>query len=313
MRGRRWLFRNSAGCRKSSAGFWRRGASISIPLTNSSAPTSSPPCRTPLASRIWIGRRRGSRDAIAADQKIAIFGDYDVDGATSSAILYRYLAQVHEPPRIYIPDRQVEGYGPNAPALRRLREEGADVVVTVDCGIMAFDALAAGAEAGLDVIVLDHHQAEPQLPVAHAVVNPNRLDDDFPHRNLAAVGVAFLLLVALNRELRRRGAFADRREPDLLRWLDLVALGTVADVVPLTGLNRVLVAQGLRVLARRENPGLMALADVARMDSKPGAFHLGFLLGPRVNAGGRVGRSDLGARLLTTESSAEAARIGGGT
>jgi single-stranded-DNA-specific exonuclease len=245
-------------------------------------------------------------DAVAADQNIAIFGDYDVDGATSSAIIYRYFARVSKPPRIYIPDRQKEGYGPNSAALKQLRSDGADVVITVDCGIMAFDALAAGTEAGLDIIVVDHHQAEPRLPNAYAVINPNRVDETFPYNTIAAVGVAFLLLVGLNRELRRRGHFAERDEPPLLQLLDLVALGTVCDVVPLVGLNRVFVIQGLKVLAKRQNPGLAALSDIARMDTKPSAFHLGFLLGPRVNAGGRVGKSDLGARLLTTESSFEA-------
>ncbi len=248
-------------------------------------------------------------DAVVGNEKIAIFGDYDVDGATSSAVIYRYLAYAVRPPRIYIPDRQKEGYGPNADAMRQLRDEGTAVVITVDCGIMAFDALAAAKEAGLDVIVVDHHQAEPRLPDAVAVVNPNRLDDTSQHKTLAAVGVAFLLIVGLNRALRARGWFQDRGEPDLLQWLDLVALGTVCDVMPLQGLNRVLVTQGLKVMAKRRNAGLSALADVARMDAKPGAFHLGFLLGPRVNAGGRVGQSDLGARLLTTDSTVEAQEI----
>ncbi len=245
-------------------------------------------------------------DAIEAEEFVAVFGDYDVDGATSSALLCRYFRALGRPLRIYIPDRQKEGYGPNGPAMRQLKGEGVSLVVTVDCGILAFEALEEAREAGLDVIVVDHHQAEPRLPAATAVINPNRLDEDFPHRNLAAVGVGFLLLVALNRELRRRGRFAETAEPDLLQWLDLVALGTVCDVVPLTGLNRILVAQGLKVIARRGNPGLAALADVAGVDGRPGAFHLGFLLGPRVNAGGRVGEASLGASLLTTESAFEA-------
>jgi single-stranded-DNA-specific exonuclease len=239
-------------------------------------------------------------DAIEAGEAIAVFGDYDVDGATSAALLQHYLRAVGHQARIYVPDRLREGYGPNAEALLRLHADGAALVVTVDCGITAHAPLAAAAEAGLDVIVIDHHVAEPALPPAVAVVNPNRLDDASPHKQLAAVGVAFLLVVALNRELRRRGRFANGPEPDLLRWLDLVALGTVCDVVPLTGLNRALVAQGLKQMARRANPGLAALADVARVDGPPNAYHAGFLLGPRVNAGGRVGEADMGARLLTT-------------
>jgi single-stranded-DNA-specific exonuclease len=244
--------------------------------------------------------------AVQTGEQIAVFGDYDVDGATSSALLYRFVTAAGGKVRIYIPDRQREGYGPNAPALLRLKAEGADVVVTVDCGVTAHAPLAAAADAGLDVIVIDHHVAEPRLPTALAVVNPNRLDETTPHRQLAAVGVAFLLAVAVNRALRDAGWFAGRPEPSLLDLLDLVALGTVCDVVPLTGLNRAFVAQGLKVLAQRRNPGLLALADVARIDRACDVYHLGFVLGPRVNAGGRVGEADLGARLLTTEDPDEA-------
>ena len=190
-----------------------------------------------------------------------------------------------------------------------LKREGAAVCVTVDCGITAFAPLEAASEAGLDMIVVDHHVAEPSLPRAIAVVNPNRLDEDSPHRQLAAVGVAFLLVVALNRRLREEGWYASRPEPDLMQWLDLVALGTVCDVVPLTGLNRALVAQGLKVMGWRNNTGLRALSEVARIDEAPGTYHLGFLLGPRVNAGGRVGRADLGTRLLSTEDAGEAASL----
>ena len=241
--------------------------------------------------------------ALEGEEPMAVFGDYDVDGATSAAILHRYFAALGVPLRLYVPDRIAEGYGPNTDALLRLHGEGIRLVLTVDCGISAHEPLAAAQAAGLDVVVLDHHVAEPALPPAVAVVNPNRLDEESPHKTLAAVGVTFLLLIALNRALRERGRFADRPEPDLIALLDLVALGTVCDVVPLQGLNRVLVAQGLKVMARRRNTGLAALADVARMASAPGAYHAGFLLGPRVNAGGRVGRADLGARLLTTEES----------
>ena len=246
-------------------------------------------------------------DAVAAGERIAVFGDYDVDGATSTALLVRFLRDVGARPVIYIPDRRTEGYGPNPEAMRRLARDGVGLVVTVDCGIAAFAALEAAADAGLEVIVVDHHQAEPRLPIAVAVVNPNRLDETVPHRQLAAVGLAFLLAVATNRVLRRDGRLAGRAEPDLLGLLDLVALGTIADVVPLTGLNRVLVAQGLKVLARRRNAGLRALADVARMEGRPDAYHVGFQLGPRVNAGGRVGRADLGALLLSTDDPVGAA------
>jgi single-stranded-DNA-specific exonuclease len=249
--------------------------------------------------------------ALEAGEGIAVFGDYDVDGATSAALLARFLGAAGAAPRIYIPDRLAEGYGPNAPALRRLRAEGAALAITVDCGISAFAALEAAAEAGLDVVVVDHHVAEARLPPAVAIVNPSRLDETGAHRQLAAVGVAFLLVVAVNRALRAGGWYrkSGPEEPDLRRWLDLVALGTVCDVVPLTGLNRVFVAQGLKVMARRGNRGLAALADVAGVDRPPEAWHLGFQLGPRINAGGRVGQADLGARLLTTEDPAEAAAL----
>ncbi|MGF1626590.1 MAG: single-stranded-DNA-specific exonuclease RecJ, partial [Alphaproteobacteria bacterium] len=250
------------------------------------------------ADRIAAAVRRG--------EPIAIFGDYDVDGATASALLCRHLIAVGATVSVYIPDRLAEGYGPNAPALRGLRAAGAALCITVDCGITAFEALAAAAGCGLEMIVVDHHQAEPALPVAVAVVNPNRLDDRSGQGVLAAVGVAFLLAVAVNRALRRAGHFAARAEPDLIGLLDLVAVGTVCDVVPLTGLNRALVAQGLRVLARGENVGLAALAEVAGLDAVASAYHLGFVIGPRINAGGRVGTPDLGARLLRTDDPAEA-------
>jgi len=246
--------------------------------------------------------------ALQAGEAIAVFGDYDVDGATSSALLQRFLRAVGADLRVYIPDRLAEGYGPNAPALLRLKAEGIAVVVTVDCGIVAFEALQAAADGGLDVIVVDHHAAEARLPPAAAVINPNRLDDDSPHGQLAAVGVTFLLLVALNRALRDAGWYRQpgRVEPDLRRLLDLVALGTVCDVVPLTGLNRAFVAQGLKILAERRNGGLAALSDVAGIDERPGTFHCGFVLGPRVNAGGRVGEAGLGAALLATDDAEQA-------
>ena len=240
--------------------------------------------------------------AVREGERIVVFGDYDVDGATSSALLLRFFRAVGGNIGVYIPDRRLEGYGPNAPALLKLRQEGADVVVTVDCGVTAFEPLAEAKRAGLDLIVIDHHQAEIALPDAIAVVDPNRIDDTSPHKQMAAVGVAFLLCVGVNRALREVGWYTtERPEPDLRQWLDLVALGTVCDVVPLTGVNRALVRQGLLVMAQRRNAGLAALADVAPLNETPGAYHLGFLLGPRVNAGGRVGQADLGARLLSSD------------
>jgi len=247
--------------------------------------------------------------AVMQDERIAVFGDYDVDGATSSALLSRFFGVVGGRCRVYIPDRIREGYGPNGPALLELKNEGASVIVTVDCGTVAHDPLALAEEAGLDVIVVDHHVAEPSLPSATAIVNPNRIDDDSGQGQLAAVGVAFLLVVAVNRVLRNAGWYQSRPEPDLTQWLDIVALGTVCDVVPLTGVNRAFVTQGLKVMTGRRNPGIRALSDVARMDEAPGAYHLGFVLGPRVNAGGRVGASDLGTRLLSTDDSGEAVEI----
>ncbi|HEX6960105.1 MAG TPA: single-stranded-DNA-specific exonuclease RecJ [Ferrovibrio sp.] len=248
--------------------------------------------------------------AIIDDEKVAVFGDYDVDGATSTALLNRFFRAIGRRLRVYIPDRLKEGYGPNAPALRKLAGEGIRLVVTVDCGTLAFAPLEDAAAIGLDVVVVDHHLAEPELPRALAVINPNRLDEAEGYGQLAAVGVAFLLIVATNRRLRERGFYtAERPEPDLIQWLDLVALGTVCDVVPLTGLNRALVTQGIKVLRGRGNAGLAALADIAGVNEPPGAYHLGFLLGPRVNAGGRVGQADLGTRLLSTDDPRQAAAI----
>jgi single-stranded-DNA-specific exonuclease len=248
--------------------------------------------------------------AMHGGETIGVFGDYDVDGATSAALLARFFAATGTRTRIYVPDRLREGYGPNTPALLSLRDEGVRIVVAVDCGTTAHQPLADAAEAGIEVIVIDHHVAEPLLPRAVAVVNPNRLDETSTHGALAAVGVAFLLVVAVNRELRRAGWYvAGRAEPDLLQWLDLVALGTVCDVVPLAGLNRALVAQGIKVARRRDNPGLAALAAVAGVAEPIDAYHLGFVLGPRVNAGGRVGAADLGARLLATDDVVVAAEL----
>src|SRR5262245_23553826 len=244
--------------------------------------------------------------AVQAGERIVVFGDYDVDGATSAALLLRFFRGIGGNIGVYIPDRRKEGYGPNAPALLKLRQEGAAVVVTVDCGVTAYEPLAEARKAGLDTIVIDHHQAEIALPEAVAVVDPNRIDDASPHKQLAAVGVAFLLCVGINRALREAGWYGTAwPEPDLRQWLDLVALGTVADVVPLTGVNRALVRQGLVVMGQRRNPGLVALADIAPLREAPGAYHLAFMLGPRVNAGGRVGQADLGVRLLASDDPQE--------
>lgn len=248
-------------------------------------------------------------DAVRAGERVAIFGDYDVDGATSSALLFLLLRQLGQEPLVHIPDRQAEGYGPNLAALLSLKARGAGLIVTVDCGAQAFEPLAGAREAGLDVVVIDHHQCAAALPLCHALVNPNRLDEGeigLAHGHVAAVGMAFLLGVALLRTLRGRGFFAAQPEPRIIDLLDLVALGTVADVAKLHGLNRAFVAQGLKVMARGQNVGLKALAEAARLTVAPSCRDLGFALGPRINAGGRVGRADLGVRLLTTSCPEEA-------
>ena len=251
-------------------------------------------------------------DAVQNNEKIAIFGDYDVDGATSAALLVLVLRRLGADPMVYIPDRLMEGYGPSGKALVELKAVGARVAVCVDCGAQAFEALEEARAAGLDVIVVDHHQCASLLPVAHAMINPNRLDesaDGAAHGHLAAVGMAFLLGVALLRELRCRGAFEVLVEPKIIDLLDLVALGTVADVARLKSLNRAFVTQGLKVMAARQNVGLAALAEAARLVKDPSCRDLGFALGPRINAGGRVGKSDLGVRLLTSTDPEEARTI----
>jgi single-stranded-DNA-specific exonuclease len=251
-------------------------------------------------------------DAVTRGEKVAIFGDYDVDGATSTALLASFLQACGLTPMIHIPDRIFEGYGPNIDAIRSLAERGATLLVTVDCGTASFEPLAEGKKLGLDVVVIDHHQADPQLPEVTALVNPNRLDDLSKLGHLAAVGLVFMTIVAVSRELRRRGFWNELRpEPDLLDYLHLVALGTVADVVPLRGLNRAFVAKGMLALKRREHAGLTALMDVARLSGPPEPWHLGFMLGPRINAGGRIGRADLGARLLMEADPVEAAQLAG--
>ncbi|HEX8642544.1 MAG TPA: single-stranded-DNA-specific exonuclease RecJ [Allosphingosinicella sp.] len=251
-------------------------------------------------------------DAVEAREAVTVFGDYDVDGATSAALLVRLLRGLGCDPKAYIPDRLMEGYGPSGAALVRLAKEGASLIVTVDCGAQAFEALEMARGAGVEVVVVDHHKCASALPRAHSLVNPNRLDEAdaaAAHGNLAAVGVCFLLAAATVRTLRGRGFFAARAEPRLFDLLDLVALGTVADVASLQGLNRAFVAQGLKVMAQRRNIGLAALMDASRLTKAPACHELGFALGPRINAGGRVGKSDLGVRLLTTEDPEEARLI----
>lgn len=250
--------------------------------------------------------------AILGRESTTIYGDYDVDGATSAALLIRLFRMLGHQANYYIPDRLLEGYGPSGKALVQLAQEGSSLIVTVDCGAMAHDALAQAHDAGVDVIVVDHHKCSAELPKVAAMVNPNRLDESdigAAHGHLAAVGVAFLLAIAIVRTLRGQGYFKDREEPNLMALLDLVALGTVADVAALHGLNRAFVAQGLKVMAKRDNVGMSALIDASRLKRAPACSDLGFALGPRINAGGRVGESTLGVRLLTTEDADEAASI----
>ena len=244
--------------------------------------------------------------AVLAGEQIALFGDYDVDGATSTALLKRVLQSVGVEPLVHIPDRIAEGYGPNTPALKALADRGANIVVFLDCGTTAFDQLEAAQDYGLTSIVLDHHTAEARLPAALSVVNPNRLDQEPGFGQLAAVGVTFLFAVALNRALRARG---QESAINLLDLLDLVALGTVCDVVPLIGLNRAFVQQGLKVMENRGNHGLAALSKVAGIKEAFSSYHLGFMLGPRINAGGRLGDASLGMRLLTSRDASECLEI----
>ncbi|MBT8454940.1 MAG: DHH family phosphoesterase, partial [Alphaproteobacteria bacterium] len=232
--------------------------------------------------------------AVQGRERIAVFADYDVDGGASAALILTWLRDLGHGATLYVPDRIDEGYGPNAPAMEALAADH-DLIICVDCGTLSHDAIAAATKA--DVIILDHHLGGETLPPALAVVNPNRADEDGDLGHLCAAGVVFLMLVEANRRMRETG----KTGPDLMALLDLVALATVADVAPLTGVNRAFVRQGLTVMARRHRPGLVALADVGRLDRAPTAHHLGFVLGPRVNAGGRIGAADLGARLLATD------------
>ena len=278
-------------------------------------------------------------NAVQARKKITIFADYDVDGATSSALLRRFFREIGVAVEIYVPDRVLEGYGPNSQALLALKKNGTDLVITVDCGTTAFKPLEDAVKAGLEIIVIDHHLGVLEKPAALAVINPNRIDESFLHKNLCAAGVCFLFAVAINKRLREIGFYGNEKnvdeniaqnndkknvrnveggsfkaknkvaEPKIMQLLDLVALGTVCDVMPLIGLNRAFVAQGLKILRMRQNLGIRALCDVAGLDEEPSAYHLGFIIGPRINAGGRVGKSDLGARILSTEDEDEARSI----
>ena len=235
--------------------------------------------------------------AVQGKEKIAIYGDYDVDGASATAILTRYFKAIGVEPVIYIPDRMKEGYGINTEALLGLKRSGIDIVISVDCGVTAFEPIGEAKKAGLDVIVIDHHLSETTYPEAVAIVNPNRFDDVSGLNNLCASGVSFLLAVALNRKFRENNG----PEFDLLNLLDLSALGTVCDVMTLTGLNRAIVSQGLKMLEKRNNKGLSAIADIAGLNKKPDVYALGFLIGPRINAAGRIGDCSLGAKILSSD------------
>lgn len=246
-------------------------------------------------------------DALERGRPTMVFADYDVDGATSAAQLVRWFRHMGVELPIYIPDRLTEGYGPSPAAFRKIREGGTELVVTLDCGAAAYDAIASAAEIGLEVVVIDHHLMREDPPAAAAVVNPNRPGCQSGQGVLAAAGVTFVLLAALNREARKRGLFTDERsQPDLRQWLDLVALGEVCDVTQLVGFNRALTSLGLRAMGAWANPGLKALFEVGKGSGDPSVFHAGFILGPRINAGGRIGRSDLGAKLLSTDDPLEA-------
>ena len=238
--------------------------------------------------------------SINKKEKIGIFGDYDVDGATSTALLGKYFTELKIPYEIYIPDRKKEGYGPSIKSFKKLINKGVKIIFTVDCGTLSFDAIEFAKENNTDVIVLDHHQSEIKLPKAFSIINPNRFDDESNLQYLCAAGVTFMFLVSINRKLRLESWFTKNKidEPNLINYLDLVSLGTVCDVVPLIGLNRAIVKQGLKILKIKNNLGLKTLLDICKIESNPSIYHLGFMLGPRINAGGRVGKCSHGANLL---------------
>lgn len=319
--GRRWLARlDDRGTAEATAISQRHGlpdvmgrvlAGRSVPLDavdSFLAPTLRDLMPDPAVVTGMIAAAERLADAVARREAVGVLADYDVDGATSAAILVRHLRALGLDPLLHIPDRSTEGYGVSNAAVERFAEAGVRLMVTLDCGTSSHEALEIAARRGLDVVVVDHHPAGERLPPAVAIVNPNRQDDLSGLGHLAACGVTFLLSVALNRVLRARRAFPGR-EPDLMSLVDLVALGTVCDVVPLKGLNRAFVARGLEVMRRRGNPGLAALADAARLTGAPTPYHLGFLIGPRINAGGRIGDSALGSRLLSSDDAAQAATI----
>ncbi len=238
--------------------------------------------------------------SIIKSELIGIFGDYDVDGASSTALLARYFLSINQKIHTYIPNRQTEGYGPNNIGFKNLIDNGAKIIFTVDCGTLSFDPINFAQKLNVDVIVLDHHQSDVKLPEACAIVNPNRYDDTSELNYLCAAGVCFVFLVALNKKLRDENWFKNNNinEPNILNFLDLVSLGTVCDVVPLIGLNRAIVKQGLKIIKKRSNLGLKTLYDLCNIESQPTTFDLGFRLGPRINAGGRVGKASHGAELL---------------
>lgn len=251
-------------------------------------------------------------NSIINKEKICIFGDYDVDGVSSSALMKNFFDLIGTDSLIYIPDRVSEGYGPNCEAFKKLKnDKGVDLILTVDCGISAFEPCKIGKDLGLKIIITDHHLGDSKLPDADAVINPNRLDEITEYKNLAGVGVGFLFLVSLNRKLRENNFFEKNKlkEPDLLQFLDLVALGTICDVVPLTGLNRAFVKQGLKVIHNRTNQGIKSLINISEIDEEINTYHIGFILGPRINATGRVGESDLSSKLLCLKDDFETTQI----
>lgn len=248
-------------------------------------------------------------DEIINSRPVGIFGDYDVDGATSAAMISSFLEQCGCKTFIHIPDRFLEGYGPNEEALKSLYKKGTELIITVDCGISSFEPLKAMSNIKLDLIVIDHHIPDITLPPAYAIINPKRSDTKEGFEDLCAAGVVFIFLIGLSRELRNKGFFLKKREPNLMQFLDLVALGTVCDVVPLKGLNRAFVKQGLSIMTQRGNPGLKALSDISKLNTKPNTQSLGFSLGPRINAGGRIGNSNLGVSLLKEKNEYKAVEL----
>ena len=250
-------------------------------------------------------------EAIKNHEKVGIFGDYDVDGATSTALLGKYFEELDLPYEIYIPDRKTEGYGPSIKGFKKLIDNKVSVIFTVDCGTLSFEAIEFAKNENIDVIVLDHHQSEINLPKAYSVINPNRIDDKSNLQYLCAAGVAFMFLVSINKQLRTIKWFEkyQKKEPNLLNYLDLVSLGTVCDVVPLIGLNRAIVKQGLKILKSKKNLGLKTLFDICKIETSPSIYHLGYVLGPRINAGGRVGKCSHGANLLLNSSPKETFKL----